>query len=121
MNYFTALSYTISHIFLILFIYLFIIHRYSKMVTGVICFFLFLLLNILDFFKLLLFPDSDLCYVIITILQILLTQATPFLISGKKSSQVLFVGRSAYSSVIAGSISAAGIKKYPNSTLFALV
>lgn len=51
MNCFTALSYSISYIFQILFIYLFIIHRYSKMVTGVIYFFLFLLLNILDFFK----------------------------------------------------------------------
>lgn len=120
MNYFTALSYTISHIFLILFIYLFIIHRYSKMVTGVICFFLFLLLNILDFFKLLLFPDSDLCYVIVTILQILLTQATPFLISGKKSSQVLFVGLFASSYVIAGAISAAIIKIYTDNTVLAL-
>lgn len=120
MNYFTALSYTISHIFLILFIYLFIIQRYSKMITGVICFVLFLLLSALDFYKLLLFPDSDLCYVVITILQILLTQATPFLISGKKSSQVLFVGLSASSYVIAGAISAAILKIYTSSTLLAL-
>ena len=120
MNYFTTLSYTISHIFLILFIYLFIIQRYSKIITGIICFVLFLLLSALDYFRLLLFPDSDLCYVIITILQILLIQATPFLISGKKSSQILFVGLSASSYVIAGAISAAILKIYTNSTLLAL-
>lgn len=121
MNSFTAASYIISHIFLALFIYLFIIHRYSRAVTGTICFFLFLLLSSLDFFKLILFPDSNLCYVVVTVLQILFTQATPFFISGKKTSQILFVGLSASSYVIAGSIFAAVLKIYTGSTLFALL
>lgn len=72
------------------------------------------------FLKLLLFPDSDLCYVIVTFLQILLTQATPFLISGKKSRQVLFMGLFASSYVIAGAISAAIIKIYTYNTVLAL-
>lgn len=120
MNYFTAASYIISHIFLTLFLYLFIIHRYSKAMTGMICFFLFLLLCGLDFVKLIFFPDSDLCYVIVTVFQILFTQATPFFISGKKNSQILFIGLSASSYVIAGAIVAAVLKIYTGSTLFAL-
>lgn len=120
MNFFTAASYIISHIFLTLFLYLFIIHRYSRAVTGMICFFLFLLLSTLDLVKLIFFPDSDLCYVVVTVFQILLTQATPFFISGKKSSQILFIGLSASSYVIAGAIFAAVLKIYTGSTLFAL-
>lgn len=121
MNYFTALSYMISHIFLILFIYLFIIHRFSGKITGSICFVLFLLLCILDYLKLICFPDNKLCYVIVTILQILLTQATPLFISGKRNSQILFVGLSASSYVIAGVISAAVLKICTGSTVFALL
>ena len=120
MNFFTAASYIISHIFLTLFLYLFIIHRYSRAVTGMICFFLFLSLSALDIVKLIFFPDSDLCYVVVTIFQILLTQATPFFISGKKSSQILFIGLSASSYVITGAIFAAVLKIYTGSTLFAL-
>ena len=120
MNYFTALSYMISHIFLALFIYLFIIHRFSPKITGAICFVLFLLLCILDYFKLICFPDSRLCYIIATVLQILLTQAAPLFISGKKSSQILFVGLSASSYVIAGAISAAVLKICTGSTVLAL-
>lgn len=120
MNYFTALSYIISHIFLVLFIYLFIIHRYSKIITGAVCFLLFLLLSVLDLFKIILFPDSNLCYVIVTILQILLTQATPLFISGKRRSQILFIGLSASSYVIAGAAFAAILKIWTNSTVLAL-
>lgn len=120
MNHFTALSYMISHIFLILFIYLFIIHRFSKIITGAVCFVLFLLLCILDYLKLICFPENNLCYIIATVLQILLTQATPFLISGKKSSQILFIGLSASSYVITGAISAAILKIWTDSTVLAL-
>lgn len=117
----TVVSYMISHIFLVLFIYLFIIRRYSKTVTGALCFFLFLSLSVLDLFKLVLFPDSNLCYVFVTILQILFTQATPLLISGKKSGQVLFVGLSASNYVIAGVVFAAILKIGTGNTAFALI
>lgn len=121
MQYFTIISYIISHIFLVLFLYLFIVHRYSKSVTDAVCLILFLSLSALDLFKLILFPDSDLCYVVVTILQILATQATPFLISGKRSGQILFVGLSASNYVIAGVISSVILKIHTDSTAFALV
>lgn len=120
MQYFTSISYSISHVFLILFIYLFIIHRYSKIATGAICFFLFLILRVLDLFKLIIFPDSNLCYVIATILQILFIQGTPLLLSGKRSGQVLFVGLSASNYVIAGAVFAAVLKIYTDNTALAL-
>lgn len=116
----TTVSYMISHIFLVLFLYLFIIHRYSGVITGTLCFFLFLFLSVLDLFKLILFPDSGLCYVIVTIFQILFTQATPLLISGKKSGQVLFVGLSASNYVIAGVVFTAILKICTGNTAFAL-
>ena len=61
MNSFTTLSYIVSHIFLILYIYLFIVHRYSRLITGLLCLGLFSALSILDLFKLLFYPDSPLC------------------------------------------------------------
>lgn len=121
MQYFTAFAYTISHIFLVLFIYLFILHRYSKITTGLLCLLCFVGLSALDIIKVVLFPESGLCYVIVTVLQIILTQSTSFLNSKYKSSQALFVGLSASSYVIAGAISAAVIKIYTKSSLLALV
>ena len=104
MNYFMSISYTISHIFLFLFMYLFIVHRFSKKVTALICFCSFLFLSISDYWKLIVYPDSDLCYVVITILQILVTQFTAIFISRNKNSQVVFIGLSDSSYVIAGSV-----------------
>lgn len=107
MDYFNNLSYMISHIFLMLFIYLFITHRYSKLTTKFICFNSFALLTVTDCIKLNLFPDSDLCYFIVTIAQILITQLTGVLISKKRNTKVLFMGLSASNYVIIGSILAA--------------
>lgn len=84
MDYFNNLSYMISHIFLMLFIYLFITHRYSNLITKFICFNSFALLTVTDCLKLNVFPDSDLCYFIVTIAQILITQLTGILISKKE-------------------------------------
>ncbi|MCI8281810.1 MAG: GHKL domain-containing protein [Lachnospiraceae bacterium] len=121
MNYFTAITYVISHIFLMLFIYLFILHRYSRITTILSCLFSFLAISILDGFKLIFFPESRLCYVIVTLLQITLTQSTAIFNSKYKSSQALFVGLSASSYVIAGAISAAIIKIYSESSILALI
>ena len=84
MDYFSNISYTISHVFLMLFIYLFIIHHYSKFVTVLICFSGFFSLTFLDCFKLNIFPDSDLCYFIVTIIQIIITQSVNIIISKKE-------------------------------------
>lgn len=110
MNYLTAFSYIISHIFLILFFYLFMIHRYSQVATILIYFLLFSVLCILDFSKLILFPDSALCYVVSTILQIIATQTSAFFTARRQNYQTLFIGLSASSYVIAGAVSSAIIK-----------
>ncbi len=121
MNYFTYISNMISHIFLMLFMYLFIAHRFSEKITGLICILIFLALTSLDFCKLILFPDSGLCYVLATVFQILLAQSMVLFISKKRGSQALFVGLSASSYVIAGSIFAVIIKIYTDSFVWALV
>lgn len=104
MDYFNNISYTISHMFLMAFLYLFISHRYSKAVTQLICCSTFAFLSATDVLKLNIFPDSELCYVAVTILQIIATQSTGILISQKRNSKVLFIGLSASNYTIIGSI-----------------
>ncbi len=104
--YYKSISYMISHVFLMLFMYLFISHRYSKTKTACICFSSFLILTMTDCLKLDIFVDSSFCYVSVTVFQILVTQFTGILISKHRDSKVLFIGLSASSYVIAGSVSA---------------
>lgn len=104
--YFKSISYLISHIFLMLFMYLFIARRYSKAKTAGICFASFCALSITDVLKLQIFADSRLCYVLVTVFQILVTQLTGIFIARKRGSKVFFLGLSASSYVIAGSIAA---------------
>jgi branched-subunit amino acid transport protein len=59
-----------------------------------------------DCLKLDIFADSSFCYVSVTVFQILVTQFTGILISKHRDSKVLFIGLSASSYVIAGSVSA---------------
>lgn len=121
MNYLTTFSYIISHIFLILFFYLFMIHRYSQVATLLIYFLLFSVLCILDFFKLILFPDSALCYIVSTILQIIATQTSAFFTARRQNYQTLFMGLSASSYVIAGAVSSAIIKIYTGNSILAII
>lgn len=104
--YYKNITYMISHIFLMLFMYLFMVHRYSKRKTAGICIASFLILSAFDCLKLNLFPDSRLCYVSVTVFQILVTQFTGLFIARQRDSRVLFVGLSASNYVIAGSIAA---------------
>lgn len=104
MDYFNNLSYLISHIFLMLFIYLFIPHRYSKAVSRMICLTSFLLLGSTDILKLNIFPDSDLCYLVVTVFQIIVTQSTGLFLAPKISSKILFIGLSASNYTIIGSV-----------------
>lgn len=120
MNYFNNISYVLSHAFLMLFFYLFSVRRYSKVITGGICFMSFLFVCALDCFKLNLFPDSNLCYVVVTICQILLVQFTGILISSKRNQKALFMGLSASNYVIVGSISASILYIYTKSEIVAL-
>lgn len=106
MDYFKNFSYMICHFFLILFIYLFVTHRFSQRKTKAICLASFLILTLTDILKLNAFPDSGLCYVCTTLLQIFITQFTGIYISRTRDSQVLFMTLSASNYVIAGSVTA---------------
>lgn len=105
--YYKNISYMISHIFVMLFIYLFIESRYTKRKTAIICIFSFLAITIPNILKLNIFPNSKLCYFIVTIYQIIMTQFTGIFISKMRDSRALFVGLTASNYVIAGSTMAA--------------
>lgn len=111
MNY-KNISYTISHIFVVLFMYLFIAHRYSKPKTAAICIGSFFAITIPNVLKLNLFPDSQICYFLVTLYQIAMTQFTGLFISKSRDSKALFVGLTASNYVIAGSIMAAFLHIY---------
>ena len=115
------ISYMISHIFLMMFMYLFISHRYSRAKTAGICVSSFLALSISDLLKLNIFADSRLCYGAVTVFQILLTQFTGLFISKKRDSRVLFMGLSASNYVIAGSITATILHIWTGSTLVSMI
>ncbi len=104
MENFRNISYMISHVFLMVFFYLFTVHRFSKRKTVGICIFVFFVLNFTDCFKLNFYPDSDLCYVTVTVFQILIVQFTNIFLSKTRDSRVLFMGLSASNYVIAGSV-----------------
>lgn len=106
------ISYAISHIFVLLFMSLFVAHHYSKRKTAAICFISFLAITIPNPLKLNIFPDSQLCYVLVTIYQIAVTQFTGFFISKGRDSRALFVGLTASNYAIAGSIMAAILHIY---------
>lgn len=111
MNY-KNISYMISHIFVMLFIYLFIESRYTRRKAAVICIVSFLAITIPNILKLNLFPDSKLCYFLVTVYQIIMTQFTGMFISKMRNSRALFVGLSGSNYVIAGSIMAAVLHIY---------
>lgn len=121
MTYFSNFSYSISHAFLMLFLYFFITHRYSKAATKWICFLSFVLLTVTDIIKLNLYSESDACYFFVTIFQILLTQFTGIFISKKRNTKVLFMGLSASNYVIIGSVFAAILHIYTGKGVPALI
>ncbi len=110
--YYKNISYLISHIFVMLFIYLFIESRYTKRKAAAICSASFLAITIPNILKLNIFPDSKLCYFLVTIYQIIMTQFTGVFISKMRDSRALFVGLSGSNYVIAGSIMAAVLHIY---------
>lgn len=121
MDYFKNFSYMSSHLFLMLFIYLFVTHRYSKAKTVGICFSSFLILNVTDCLKLNIFPDSDLCYVSVTVFQIFVTQFTGIFISRTRDGRVLFMGLTASNYVISGSVVSSVVYLCTGDMLFSLI
>lgn len=104
--YLKDISYTLSHIFFMAFIYLFLTHRFSKKKTFAICFAACSVMNLLDYLKLNLLADNGLVYFFTTITQIAMAQFTGLFIAEKRDSRVLFIGLSASNYVIVGSITA---------------
>ena len=120
MVYFKDISYMLSHVFFMAFIYLFLPYRHSRLKTFSICFGAFTVLNLLNYVKLHLFPDSSLCYFFTDIIQILTAQSTGLLISRKRNSRVLFIGLSASNYVIVGSITASILYIFTDNFLLSL-
>ncbi len=110
--YYKNISYMISHIFVMLFIYLFVESRYTRRKAAAICIISFFAITIPNILKLNIFPNSKLCYFLVTIYQIILTQFSGIFISKMRDSRALFVGLSASNYVIAGSIMAAVLHIY---------
>ena len=106
MIYVKNISYMMTHVFFLIFVYLFTIHRYSKKKTLAVCFLSFLLTTVMNQLKLNFITDSPLFYFFTTIAQIAVAQLTGLLISEKRDSRTLFVGLSASNYVAAGSITA---------------
>lgn len=121
MVYFKDISYMLSHVFFMAFIYLFLPHRYSKKKTIAICLIACVLMNLLDFFKLNLFGDSRLVYFFALLIQIAIAQLTGLLISKKRNSCALFVGLSASNYVIVGSITTSILYLLTKNFSFALL
>ncbi len=120
MVFFKDISYMLSHVFFMVFIYLFLVPRYSKKKTIAICFFSCFIMNLLDYFKLNLFADSKLFYFFSTIVQIAIAQFTGLFISVKRDSRVLFISLSASNYVIVGSITASILYIYTGNVYLAL-
>lgn len=106
MLYVKNISYMLSHVFFMVFIYLFLIHRYSRKKTFCICFLSCSVMNLLDYFKLNVFSDSSLFYLFTTIIQIAIAQLTGLFISGTRDAKTLFISLSASNYVVVGSITA---------------
>ncbi len=83
--------------------------RYSRQKTAAICIASFFAITAPNVLKFNIFPGSRLCYFLVTVYQIAMTQFTGLFISKGRDSKALFVGLSASNYVIAGSIMAAVI------------
>lgn len=104
MDYFDNISYTISNIFIMTFLYLFTSHRYSKRVTQLVCVSSIFFLSATDILKINIFPDSGICYTAVSILQIITIQSTGILISKRRNGKALFIGLSASNYTLMGGI-----------------
>lgn len=120
MIYVKNISYMLSHVFFLVFVYLFMVHRYSRKKTLAVCFLSFLLTTVLNQLKLNLFPGNGLFYFFTTITQIIIAQLTGLLISEKRNGKTLFVGLSASNYVVVGSMIASILYIFTGSITLAL-
>lgn len=120
MIYFQNVSYMLSHIFFLVFLYLFMVHRYSKRKTLVICFLSYIFTTVMNQLKLNIFPGHTIFYFVVTIIQIIVAQLTGIVISKKRNSKALFVGLSASNYVLIGSIIASILYITSNSIILSV-
>lgn len=120
MIYVKNISYMLSHVFFMVFIYLFSIHRYSRKKTTGICLAACLAMNLLDYFKLNQFAGSGLFYFFTTIVQIAIAQFSGLFISKNRDSKMLFISLSASNYVIVGSITASILYIFTDSICLAI-
>lgn len=121
MSYFKDIYYMFSYIYVLLFIYLFIPHRFPKKKTVLICLTTFVFLTLPNYLKLQFFPDSNLCYFLVTVFQIVLTQSTALHVSRTRDSRALFLGLTASNYVIAGSVTAGILHIYTDNIPLSLL
>lgn len=86
-----------------------------------ICFSSFLVLTLTDCMKLTLLGDSKFFFVVLTVVQIFVTQSTAIYISETRDNRVLFMGLTASNYVIAGSIISAIFFIYSKNMVMALM
>lgn len=121
MEFYKNISYMVTQIFFMLFIYLFIVHRFSRWKTVCICAVSVLILSVTDYLKLNLFAGSSGVYLAVTIFQIIVIQFTGLLIAEKRSSMVLFIGLTASNYVLAGTIVSSVLYIYTSNIVFSLM
>ena len=120
MLYVKNISYMFSHVFFLAFIYVFLVHRYSRKKTLGICFLSCFAMNLPDYFKLNIFTDNPLFYFCTTIIQIAIAQLTGLFISRTRNAKTLFIGLSASNYVVVGSITASILYIFTGSVNIAL-
>lgn len=120
MLYVKNISYMFSHVFFMAFIYVFLVHRYSRKKTLGICFLSCFAMNLPDYFKLNIFTDNPLFYFCTTIIQIAIAQLTGLFISRTRNAKTLFIGLSASNYVVVGSITASILYIFTGSVNIAL-
>lgn len=120
MIYIQNISYMLSHIFFLVFLYLFMVHRYSQKKTLAICFLSYIFTTIMNQLKLNIFPGHTVFYFVVTIIQIVVAQLTGIVISKKRNGKALFVGLSASNYVLIGSIIASILYITTNSIILSV-
>lgn len=98
------ISYIISYTFLMLYFCNFISLRFSKKKSLMICSGAVILTGISEVFMLYVFSESPVAYILISCIQIIITQATALFISKTRDSKAIFTGLSGSNYIMAGGL-----------------
>lgn len=114
-------SYIMSYVFFMAFIFMFVTIRFSKKRFLFICSGTVFMLLVLESLKIQIFGGNNIAYVIITIMQITVSQVTILFVSDTRDSKVVFTALSASNYVIAGTVIGTVFYIYTENVLFSLV